>query len=131
MAKEVKADVAPQSEGTPKSNRKFEVIISGAEFHDFEAAPMVTGVFIKSVLREQDLKEPDGSVKEGNAKGDIMGFLFLDEETKEETIVGNSHQIKKGLELAKAGDVFRVTFKGQTQNAKNQKVNIFRVEKAI
>lgn len=103
-------------EKTPKRR----TLVSGAAFHDFEASPEFTGTYLTPVVREKDGDE-------NQKAGDVMGYLFADE-NGEETIIGNSHQVGKAIEQVKKGDLLYFQFLGKTQNSKGQQVNRFRVE---
>lgn len=125
------------AEGLPiirKKNRTVVNLISGAEFHDFDEEPVFAGIYHKPVIREKD--GPNVEKNPNEKAGTVMGYQFttlLDFNTDKErqgydAIVGNSEQIKRGLEQAKDGDIYRIEFKGKTTNSKNQPVNIYRVD---
>lgn len=98
-----------------------KTLVSGAKFHDFEAAPEHCGTYLSPVVREKD-----DAVDEKKKAGDIMGYLSVDDDG-EETIIGNSHQIGKAIEQMKKGDRWYIRFIEKTMNSKQQPVNRFEV----
>ena len=97
-------------------------LVTGASFHDFEAAPIFIGKLMNPVIREKDGEGAD------QKQGDIMGYNFADYKTGEVTIIGSSHQIKRAVEQCKEGDYLRIEFKGKSENSKGQPVNIFKID---
>lgn len=95
-------------------------LVSGAEYFDFEVNPVFDGTYLRPMYREKDGAK-------GQHAGDLIGFYFADGDG-EEHIIGNSHAIEKAITMIKPGRKLRITFQGQTLNAKNQKVNKFKVE---
>ncbi len=95
-------------------------LVTGANFHDFAQNPVYVGSLGAPVLREKDGTD-------NQKAGDIMGYNFTDP-SGEITIVGASHAITKAVGMVKEGAWLRIEFKGQTQNAKGQKVNVYKID---
>jgi len=111
-----------QTQGTVErqniSRPQGEVLVSGADFWDFEEYPVFTGKFIRDVIRETDGK--NAATNPNEKAGSTMGFLFshvdlsTGEETGEETIIGNSFSIEKALKDPKAkSSVLWIEFLGK------------------
>ena len=100
----------------------MQKLSTASEFHSFETSDTVVGKFVGPVARQQD--SSDGEHK----AGEIIGFEF-ENENGESFLVSNSWMIENALKKTEAGVgcIFGIRFKGQTLNAKNQKVNKFEV----
>jgi hypothetical protein len=92
-------------EETEKQNpakAKKIVLISGANYHDFEQEPIFEGQFIKNVESEKD--------------GKLLGFLFVSQDG-EEKIVSSSYAvfkaIQKSVELGIDKPYLIIEFKGK------------------
>lgn len=96
-------------------------LVSGAEFHDFAKNPVFVGTLGAPVIREKDGVD-------NQKAGDVMGYNFTDAVTGEVVIIGSSHAITKAVGMVVEGYTLRIEFKGQTQNAKGQKVNIYKID---
>ncbi len=82
--------IAPRKE-RPKG---MTVVSSGAGYHDFVKEPVYEGSFVDKFLAPKDMKGLNG---EKIAKGDCIGYNFVDEHGKL-TIIGRSYSITDALE---------------------------------
>ena len=99
----------------------MKALVTGATFHDFEKEPVIIGVLGAAVKREKDGKG------ENQKAGTVMGYNFT-KKNDDVIIVGNSYQITEAVKMVEEGAILRIEFKGQTQNAKGQKVNMFKID---
>jgi hypothetical protein len=78
---------------------KRKVLVSGAEYWDFNQEPRFTGYFVSNHMDD---------------KGKLIGFDFLDEQ-QEKWIISNSHSIDKALELTgyDSETLVEIIFKGK------------------
>lgn len=113
------------------SERKFKNVVSAAKFWDHNAMPEYEGTYLRPVLRDADILEADQeTILDGNHKGDIMGYLFVDDDGQE-VIVGASHQVSRAIEQGEPGDFFQIKFLGKETNKKGRSVNRFEVNIAV
>lgn len=110
-----------------------KVLSSGAEFHDFEAKPIFIGYLGDAVIREKDAAVKEGEVLQDSQKaGAVMGWLFNDIDTDEETIIGSSASIEKSItdtkNGVKAGDCLYIEFLGKRKTSSGKPFNAFRTE---
>lgn len=123
-------------QGLPVTRKKRIVrnLVSGADFHDFNEEPVFVGRYRGPVIREKD--GPNVATNPNEKAGTVMGYKFTElldfdlptEKEGHDSIVGNSDQIKRGLEKAKDGEIYKIEFLGKTENSKKQPVNRFRVD---
>lgn len=102
-----------------------EVLVSGAEFHDFEKDPYLVGVY----NGEKSVREKDGT--EPNQKaGDIMGYVFTTKKG-EKTICPANFSVKQAIE--KIGTnlpaIVEVTFLGKTALDGGKNFSRMRIQK--
>jgi hypothetical protein len=104
-----------------QATRKKRVIVSGAEYWDFDENTTFIGTWTgREMKREKDGKE------DNQKKGDVIGFYFVDE-NGQEWVISNSHQIKKAVEQVEEGDKLEIIFKGKTENASGKPVNRYEI----
>ncbi len=96
-------------------------LISGAEFHDFEATPIYNGKLVSEQVREKD------GEGENQKAGSVIGFIF-ENKAGEQSIIGNSHSIAKAVSMVKLGDWLRIEFLGQGAKNNGQKFNRFKID---
>ncbi len=102
MAKKTKKDLDREELDKELDKLKPEVprkerpknlkIVSGSQKHDFEKNPVFEGYFVEPVVAKKD--EPKYKTK----AGDVIGYKFLDKDTKEEKTISNSDAVKRALE---------------------------------
>jgi len=135
VAKEVNEDF--KTEGTTQreqaaTERKNgrpdgEVLISGAEFWDFEESPIFIGKYMDKVIREKD--GPNAATNPNEKAGSVMGFKFEDE-FGQEHIIGNSNSIQKALEKIgyNKNVILYIEFEGKTTLASGKPFNRFHIQ---
>lgn len=84
-------------------------LVSGGSFHDFETEPVFEGVYKGVVQAEKD------NETRNQKKGDVIGYAF-DGENDEESIIGNSHSVRKAIEQVTEGAKLRIEFLGKGES---------------
>lgn len=100
MSKQKENEAAKDQEKTiteaPKKpeDQKPRIIVTGAEYWDFEETPIFTGMFVGPFIAENDGPEKDGTLQ--YKKGDTLGYN-IEDDLGDTHIISNSHNIEKWL----------------------------------
>jgi hypothetical protein len=100
-------------------------VVSGAKFIVWTVGMIFFGRIGKPVIREKDGANAEQNPNE--KAGTIMGYEIVDK-NGEVHILGNSATIKNAVEKVGEGAIVRIEFLGKGTNAKNQPVNLFKID---
>ncbi len=114
-----------------KSDSPFNTIIENLGYHDFNEVPIFQGIYDKTVMLKDEVKDNKGKVTEDR----INAHVFYDLDREEGVYITTAYSINKALEVAtkdypeeiKANNiVFRIEFLGKTE-VKGKPFNQFNI----
>lgn len=104
----------------------MKVLSAAAEFHDFAKIPTIVGKFEAPIIAEEDAQIKDKDGKPKWQKGDLLGYLMIDENGQHYN-VGAQTMIKKSIEKTGIGAVLGITFKGKSETSTGNPLSRFEV----
>ena len=131
MAKNAKKENAESVNETAKEQPKKhkvanQTLVSGGQFHQFDTEPIFEGVYTgNNALAQKD----DLTQENGRKAGDVIGYIFEDEEGNE-VIVGRNHSTEKAMQQVEKLEkpVMRFEFLGKVQMKGGKPFNRFKID---
>jgi hypothetical protein len=134
MAKNAKKDNAENQKTVdtsaneqPKKHKDVnQTLVSGGQFHPFDTEPVFEGVYTgNNALAQKD----DLTQENGRKAGDVIGYIFEDEEGNE-VIVGRNHSTEKAMQQVEKLEkpVMRFEFLGKVQMKGGKPFNRFKID---